>query len=86
MDEGGANLSGGQKQRIAIARALLKDADMVLLDEITSALDEATAAEIIQTVAKLQNHHTILLITHKKQGAGMVPEYHSTCCRLTSYS
>lgn len=67
LEEGGANLSGGQKQRIAIARALLKDADVILLDEITSALDEATSAEIIRTVAKLQKNHTIMLITHKKK-------------------
>ena len=43
----GQNLSGGEKQRIALARALYKDADFLILDEFTSALDEATEGEII---------------------------------------
>lgn len=65
LDEGGENLSGGQRQRIAIARALLKNAKILLLDEITSALDEETASGIMQTVKKLSQNHTILMITHK---------------------
>ena len=72
----------GREQRIAIARALLKDADVILLDEITSALDEATSAEIIRTVAKLQKNHTIMLITHKKKERELCRKYYSTCRRL----
>ena len=47
IDDMGQNLSGGEKQRIALARALYKDADFLILDEFTSALDEATEGEII---------------------------------------
>lgn len=67
LEEGGSNLSGGQRQRLAIARALLKEARILLLDEITSALDEETADGVMKTVAALGKDHTILLISHKKK-------------------
>jgi len=65
LDDNALNLSGGQKQRIAIARALLQDSQILLLDEITSALDEKTALEIFQTLKNLAKNHTILMISHK---------------------
>jgi ABC-type bacteriocin/lantibiotic exporter with double-glycine peptidase domain len=61
----GKSLSGGQKQRIAIARALVKNADILLLDEITSALDRETEESILQTVKEISKYKAILLITHK---------------------
>lgn len=67
LEENGANLSGGQRQRIAIARALLKEAKILLLDEITSALDEDTAEEVMKTVSALAGERTILFISHKKK-------------------
>jgi len=65
IEDGALNLSGGQKQRIAIARALLQESQILLLDEITSALDEKTSLEIFHTLTKLAHDHTILLISHK---------------------
>ncbi len=63
----GKNLSGGQRQRIAIARALLKNAPVLLLDEITSALDSETEAQILQTIKEISKTKPVLFITHKKE-------------------
>lgn len=63
--DNGASLSGGQKQRIAIARALLKNAPILLLDEITSALDHDTESVVISTIKNISKNKTILFITHK---------------------
>jgi len=60
----GQNLSGGQRQRIMIARALLKESPILICDEITSALDEKTAEEILCTLRSLTSSRTIILITH----------------------
>lgn len=65
--ENGELLSGGQRQRVSIARALLRDAPIVILDEPTAALDTESEAEILQTISDLkQEGKCILLITHKK--------------------
>lgn len=61
----GKSLSGGQKQRIAIARALVKNADILLLDEIASALDRETEESILQTIREISKYKAVLLITHK---------------------
>lgn len=65
LEEAAINISGGQKQRIAIARALLKNSKILLCDEVTSALDEKTASGLFQTLKKLKDEHTIILISHK---------------------
>ena len=62
--EKGASLSGGQKQRIAIARALVRKAPILVFDEATSALDAESEEQIMGTIAKLRQHHTILITTH----------------------
>ena len=62
--ENGSNLSGGEKQRIAIARGLLKNSQIMFLDEITSALDNETSNTIINNVLQL-NNITKIMITHK---------------------
>jgi len=61
----GKSLSGGQKQRIAIARALMKKADILLFDEITSALDYKTEESILKTIREISKYKTVLMITHK---------------------
>lgn len=63
--EGGANLSGGEKQRISIARAILKDAPIVLLDEATSALDMQNEAWVVEAINELIKNKTVVMIAHR---------------------
>jgi ABC-type bacteriocin/lantibiotic exporter with double-glycine peptidase domain len=64
--ESGNSLSGGQKQRIAIARGLLKNAPIICMDEPTAALDSKSEALIRDSIAKLINGKTVLMVTHRK--------------------
>ncbi|MDE8603618.1 ABC transporter ATP-binding protein [Marinomonas sp. RSW2] len=65
VGEGGARLSGGERQRISIARALMKDAPILLIDEATAALDTENQAVITQTFARLRGKRTLIVITHQ---------------------
>lgn len=65
LGERGAGLSGGQIQRLALARAFLKDAPIVLLDEPTANLDGHSQAQIHQAIARLAKGRTILLVAHR---------------------
>jgi ATP-binding cassette subfamily B protein len=67
VGEGGARLSGGERQRISIARALLKDAPIVLLDEATAALDPENEDAIRDALAVLVQDKTLLVIAHQLQ-------------------
>lgn len=62
----GKSLSGGQKQRIAIARALVKNAEILLLDEITSSLDKETEEQVLETVKNISKTKAVMFITHRK--------------------
>ncbi|MGM0501290.1 MAG: peptidase domain-containing ABC transporter [Bacillota bacterium] len=65
VGEQGSNLSGGQKQRIAIARAILKEPDMLILDEATSNLDTATEKAIHNTIEEISQDITTVIIAHR---------------------
>ena len=67
VGEGGAALSGGERQRVSIARAILKDAPIVLLDEATAALDPLNEAAIQQALRALTREKTLLVVAHRLQ-------------------
>ncbi|MBX3482471.1 ABC transporter ATP-binding protein [Phenylobacterium sp.] len=65
VGEGGATLSGGERQRISIARAILKDAPIVLLDEATAAIDPTNELAIQEALARLVADKTLIVVAHK---------------------
>lgn len=65
IGQGGATLSGGEKQRISIARAILKDASIILLDEATSSLDPENELIIQEAISNLIKNKTVIVVAHK---------------------
>jgi ATP-binding cassette, subfamily B, bacterial len=72
--EQGKNLSGGQRQRIAIARAILRDAPILILDEPTAALDVESEVEVMHALDKLIVGRTVMMISHRLSTLGNVEE------------
>ena len=68
LGEGGRQLSGGELRRLAIARALLHDAPLMLLDEPTEGLDATTESQILDLLADLMRDKTLLMVTHRLRG------------------
>jgi ATP-binding cassette, subfamily B, bacterial PglK len=67
LGDGGKSISGGEAQRIGIARALYKDTDVLILDEITSSLDPVNEKKIIDIIKELSISKTIIMITHNEK-------------------
>ena len=65
IGEGGASLSGGEKQRISIARAIMKDAPIIILDEATANVDPENEKELTQAIENLTREKTIIMIAHR---------------------
>lgn len=66
LNDDGDKLSGGQKQRISLARALVKKSDILLLDEVTSALDKDNTDKLLETIEHLKQYCSIIFITHDR--------------------
>lgn len=71
IGEDGKLLSGGQRQRLTIARALAKDAEILVFDEATSALDLKTERSLMENILNAYNDKTILMITHRQESLSM---------------
>ena len=65
IGESGATLSGGEKQRISIARAILKDAPIIILDEATSSVDPENENMLMDAIAELTKNKTVIMIAHR---------------------
>jgi ATP-binding cassette subfamily C protein CydC len=74
VGEEGTQLSGGQRQRLTLARALLSDAPVLLLDEPTAHLDPETAAALVRDVFAAADGRSVLLITHRPEGLDLADE------------
>jgi len=74
VGEEGRELSGGQRQRIVLARALLTEAPVLVLDEPTAHLDPPTAKRLVQDVFAAAASRTVLLITHRPEGVDLADE------------
>ena len=74
VGEEGTQLSGGQRQRIALARALLSDAPVLVLDEPTAHLDRETAEALVRDMLESAEGRSVLLITHRPEGLDLVDE------------
>jgi ATP-binding cassette, subfamily C, bacterial len=77
VGEFGGKLSGGQRQRISLARALVRKPEILVLDEVTSALDPDTEAAIVDNIARLRGAYTIIAITHRPAWTGIADELYS---------
>ena len=65
IGEGGASISGGEKQRISIARAIMKNASIIILDEATANVDPENEKELVEAIDALTKEKTIIMIAHR---------------------
>ncbi len=65
IGEGGASVSGGERQRIAIARAIMKDAPIIVLDEATANVDPENEKELVEAIGELTHNKTVIMIAHR---------------------
>jgi phosphate transport system ATP-binding protein len=75
LHESAYTLSGGQQQRLCIARALAVDPEIILMDEPCSALDPTGTARIEETIEKLKDRYTVVIVTHNMQQAARVSDF-----------
>ena len=64
IGENGTAISGGQRQRIALARALYKDFELLVMDEATAALDMETEMAVIDSIRQIKENKTLIMVTH----------------------
>jgi ATP-binding cassette subfamily C protein CydCD len=76
LGEGATTISGGQRRRLATARALLAEPDLLVLDEPTEGLDEATAAALMADLLDAATGRSVLLLTHRRDGLELVDAVH----------
>ena len=74
LGQGGTSVSGGEKRRLALARALLADRPVLLLDEPTEGLDQATAEALMADLLDASSGRSVLLLTHRTEGLDLVDE------------
>ena len=65
IGEAGGSLSGGERQRLSIARAMMKDAPIVILDEVTANVDPENEQELMEAIQKLTQEKTVIMIAHR---------------------
>jgi ATP-binding cassette subfamily B protein len=86
VGERGVLLSGGQRQRIGIARALYKNAKILILDEATSALDNKTESEFMSSLTSLRQHLTIIIVAHRLSTLSICDRIYEVACGEVSNS
>jgi ATP-binding cassette, subfamily B, bacterial MsbA len=74
VGQSGQKLSGGQRQRIALARAILREPEILILDESTSQIDIASELQIRQTLQEMKGQFTIIIITHREALCSLADE------------
>jgi ABC-type bacteriocin/lantibiotic exporter with double-glycine peptidase domain len=67
IDEHSSNLSGGEKQRIALIREIVSQPQILILDEVTSALDSGTTEKVINLIKEIKSNMTLIIVTHQKE-------------------